>query len=204
MEQYQNGAETKEQILRACQTLFYEKGYEETTYNDICALAHVNRGLIPYHFKSKDAIKQLIGNQEGKKLFQQADALSVKLNYLGQYVFTTYLYWYKFFHDAKYRRFFSFSFINSDDLTVYDVQAYYQVPSVETLSPTAELNLALFSGQQAILSAYISRHFDRFTYEQVAGFELHMNLSSNPASIRHNECVIKKVEDYTADRSECI
>ncbi|MDD5949159.1 MAG: TetR/AcrR family transcriptional regulator [Lachnospiraceae bacterium] len=50
---YQSGDETKEKILKASKNLFYEKGFEGTLYDDICRITHVNRALIPYHFKNK-------------------------------------------------------------------------------------------------------------------------------------------------------
>lgn len=54
---YENGTLTRQLILNACNRLFYEKGYHETSYADICALAHVNRGTIYYHFRSKEDMR---------------------------------------------------------------------------------------------------------------------------------------------------
>lgn len=50
---YQTGDETKQKILSASKRLFYEKGFNGTLYDDICQITHVNRALIPYHFKTK-------------------------------------------------------------------------------------------------------------------------------------------------------
>ena len=36
MKKYKTGRETKENIMEAARELFYEKGYKNTTYNDIC------------------------------------------------------------------------------------------------------------------------------------------------------------------------
>ena len=33
---YKNGASTRQVILQSCQKLFYDKGYHETSYDDIC------------------------------------------------------------------------------------------------------------------------------------------------------------------------
>ena len=41
MGNYENGALTRQLIINACNRLFYEKGYNETSYADICAMAHV-------------------------------------------------------------------------------------------------------------------------------------------------------------------
>ena len=51
MAQYKTGRNTKEKIIEASKSLFYEKGYNNTTFNEICAKAEVNSGLISYHFK---------------------------------------------------------------------------------------------------------------------------------------------------------
>ena len=56
MGQYENGIFTRKAVVQACKRLFYEKGYHETSYADICRLAHVNRGTLYYHFPSKEAM----------------------------------------------------------------------------------------------------------------------------------------------------
>jgi len=57
---YDNGLLTKETILNSCRKLFYEKGYTETTFSDICKDANVNHGSIYYHFKKKRNIVEII------------------------------------------------------------------------------------------------------------------------------------------------
>ena len=63
MAKYSVGIETKEKILSVCKKLFYEYGFEGTSYKMICDMANINRGLLPYHFKSKSAIAQIIYNE---------------------------------------------------------------------------------------------------------------------------------------------
>ena len=53
MSKYEPGIQTREKILNICKKLFYEKGYDDTTYDDICQEGDINRGLIPYHFQGK-------------------------------------------------------------------------------------------------------------------------------------------------------
>lgn len=57
MGSYENGAFTRRAIVDACKKLFYEKGYHETSYADICEEAHVNRGTIYYHFPNKELMR---------------------------------------------------------------------------------------------------------------------------------------------------
>ncbi len=56
MGEYAVGVATRNKILQVCKELFYEKGIKKTSYDDICERASVNRGLIPYYFKSKNNI----------------------------------------------------------------------------------------------------------------------------------------------------
>lgn len=51
---YSVGDKTKEKIFHEAMRLFYRKGYEATTYDDISNAAGVNRALIIYHFKNKN------------------------------------------------------------------------------------------------------------------------------------------------------
>ena len=57
MGSYENGANTRQAIVQACKRLFYEKGFHDTSYGDICRAAHVNRGTVYYHFDSKETMR---------------------------------------------------------------------------------------------------------------------------------------------------
>lgn len=57
---YSTGVATKKRILDSCKKLFFEHGLNDTTYKMICTEADINRGLLPYHFKSKDNIAYCI------------------------------------------------------------------------------------------------------------------------------------------------
>ena len=56
MGEYSVGVATRQRIYRESKELFYKQGIKATSYNDICEAADVNRGLIPYYFKSKNNI----------------------------------------------------------------------------------------------------------------------------------------------------
>lgn len=47
---------TREEIVEAADRLFYERGYEHTSFSDIADVVHISRGNFYYHFKSKDEI----------------------------------------------------------------------------------------------------------------------------------------------------
>lgn len=47
---------TREQILQAADRLFYQRGYEHTSFADIADVVRISRGNFYYHFKTKDEI----------------------------------------------------------------------------------------------------------------------------------------------------
>lgn len=60
----------KETIIEAAWELFYEKGYEETTINDIISKAGVTKGSFYYYFRSKDTLLGTLSNMLDKKYAQ--------------------------------------------------------------------------------------------------------------------------------------
>ena len=56
---------TEERILDVAQQLFLEKGYENTTIQDIVdELGDLSKGAIYHHFKSKEAILEELTNRD--------------------------------------------------------------------------------------------------------------------------------------------
>lgn len=51
---------TREQIVAAADQLFYQQGYEYTSFADIAAAVSISRGNFYYHFKSKDDILEAV------------------------------------------------------------------------------------------------------------------------------------------------
>jgi len=50
------GESTKERIIKAANTLFYQRGYTHTSFSDIVKSTGLSKGNITYHFKSKEDI----------------------------------------------------------------------------------------------------------------------------------------------------
>jgi AcrR family transcriptional regulator len=103
---YENGIETRNRILAVCRKLFYEKGYKDTTFKDICKEARVNQSSIYYHFKAKDVLLRILYQESIQKNNRIAEMYCEP----GVLPFTKFLlggefYLYKAFHDPKYRRF---------------------------------------------------------------------------------------------------
>lgn len=57
--QYANGIQTKQQILQITKKLMRSNGYKATTYQMIAQEAGVPVGLVNYHFKKTDFIKDI-------------------------------------------------------------------------------------------------------------------------------------------------
>jgi len=52
----QKGDALRQRIVAAADQLFYEQGYENTSFSDISDAVEISRGNFYYHFKSKDDI----------------------------------------------------------------------------------------------------------------------------------------------------
>lgn len=103
MRNYENGASTRQLILNVCFHLFLEKGFHETSYDDICREAHVNRGSIYYHFKEKENIRyEILWNlviQNRNFILQYCPKTDHEL------LLSLYLLWKQFFENSKIRKF---------------------------------------------------------------------------------------------------
>lgn len=75
MGKYSVGISTQNKILDCCRALFYKKGIAGTSYEEICTAAEVNRGLIPYYFKSKNNIATTIYQQFIESMEEQVNTL---------------------------------------------------------------------------------------------------------------------------------
>lgn len=51
-----SGGSTRAQIVAAADRLFYEQGFEATSFADIAAAVNLSRGNFYYHFRTKDEI----------------------------------------------------------------------------------------------------------------------------------------------------
>ncbi|NTW71270.1 MAG: TetR/AcrR family transcriptional regulator [Eubacteriaceae bacterium] len=71
MATYKKSDDTKQKLLRSAKTLFYEKGYFNTSIKDISESAGVNRALISYHFGSKEGLAVEISNELTRKILKE-------------------------------------------------------------------------------------------------------------------------------------
>jgi len=65
---------TRDHIVAAADQLFYQQGYEHTSFSDISDAVRISRGNFYYHFKTKDAILDAVINlrlADRRKMLQQ-------------------------------------------------------------------------------------------------------------------------------------
>ena len=63
------------EILAMSKKLFVQKGYLNTTTQDIISALKISRGLLYYHFKSKEDILWCIAEQQITPIFRRVDAV---------------------------------------------------------------------------------------------------------------------------------
>lgn len=103
MSRYENGYETRRVIYNAAKRLFFLQGVDRTTYDNIAAEAHVNRGSVYYHFKSKDVLCEAINREIREKGLYVARYLGVEQPFIFPVSFSIGLYC--CMNDPDYQRF---------------------------------------------------------------------------------------------------
>jgi AcrR family transcriptional regulator len=69
---------TRQQIVEAADKLFYERGFEATSFADIAAVVGLSRGNFYYHFKTKDEILEAVIAHRLSKTRAMLDAWEVE------------------------------------------------------------------------------------------------------------------------------
>ena len=62
--------QTVEKILDAAAQLFLQKGYQNTTLQDIIDATKLSKGAVYHHFKSKEEIAQKVGDRLGDAMWE--------------------------------------------------------------------------------------------------------------------------------------
>lgn len=69
-------ASTRDRIVELADQLFYERGYEHTSFADIASAVNLSRGNFYYHFKSKDDILDAVIERRSLKTQGMLDSWS--------------------------------------------------------------------------------------------------------------------------------
>ncbi len=172
MAQYKTGRDTKEKIMEASKSLFYEKGYNNTTFGEICRLAEVNSGLISYHFKGgKCEIARKIYNE--LMLYYQGRALELFPRETSEIKMVVSLGFHQkmFYKDEKYRRFSAeYSTVGLSDLS-YDeytrnIPLVYDRLNREHDVLRTKFYFAVIEGMDTKAETFISENIAQLPFEK--------------------------------------
>lgn len=105
MGRYSVGIETKNKILTEAKTLFYEKGFKETSFQEISQRAAVNKGLITYHFKNKNNIAKEIYFNFARNQQKACDEVFQNQNGVVAAITSLILFYKLIMEDEKLKRF---------------------------------------------------------------------------------------------------
>ena len=80
----------KRRILDATRVLFYEKGYEDTTVEDIIRLSETSKGSFYYYFSSKDSLLDTLSSILDENYAKLEDELEPDMNSFDILMFLNY------------------------------------------------------------------------------------------------------------------
>lgn len=177
MSSYKNGIQTRERIIETARELFYTKGYEQTTYKDLCGAVGISPGTFHHHFPTKAELYQVIYRQMIRQNIEEARALTGSKDRTMCGTMETLLFWYKFFADAHYR---AFSVLAPQILYQNDPKAYFGVYQCDVMSAgedpfqqrMEELKSVSRIGISYILYPYLNDNLERFSYQDAIRFNM--------------------------------
>ena len=83
------GQQTRQQIIEQANTLFYTRGFNQTSFADIAAAVNIPKGNIYYYFKTKDEVLQTVIAQRiadaREMLTEWTDSIGEPLERLRRY-----------------------------------------------------------------------------------------------------------------------
>lgn len=175
MSAYENGCSTRKTILDTCFRLFLEKGFHETSYEDICREAHVNRGSIYYHFKEKDNIRYEV--QWELMIRNRAYVESCCPGTPHGFTLALYLLWVLYLEDPHVRKFF--------------LEYYHDQP---TYSPNSELGRFFYIATEQMYSKLL--HVEKIDHFSMAAVYGHIHAVLHLASETPEQYDAKAMERH--------
>lgn len=185
MVQMRAGERKKLIILNTCKRLFYENGYNATTYEDICKAADIPPGSITYHFTGKKNIASIIHSEYELQVKTMMNIVT-----RGQYDFRVMTalellnWWDRFFNDPKLRRF--VIEINGEGIPRYssskDIEYFFVLHINEYKLDISEKKLKLIIaahiGLVSELIYTVSENLSEYTSREVADYVIENDLKA--------------------------
>ena len=179
MAAYESGTETKNKILDAAIGLFMEKGFNNTTYADICTVTGVNQGSIYYHFRKK------------AELYYQAHQ---RVNHINSYVarqlcgedspayfpflLDIYIYWFRYFTESGFRRLMSENATpDSPDDTTLNMRSFWErcrafIGDYDAFLEAHALDFLICSNIDYTMAMYYRERTQSSSFMEAAEYEL--------------------------------
>ncbi|WP_165052044.1 MULTISPECIES: TetR/AcrR family transcriptional regulator [unclassified Adlercreutzia] len=172
------GEKKKKLIIDTCKVLFYQKGYANTTYEDICEKADIPPGTITYHFGGKRDIATVIDaeyERENKTYIEKM--CGDRYNLTQMMVIENFHMWKRIFEVTEIRRFLiDLSSEHVPDISTFETITYFYrcVMKDRNITDISDKELALIVGAQVGMSDGILHAIDgarfEYTYEEAARF----------------------------------
>lgn len=174
MANYENGLDTKAKIIDTCKVLFYNKGYNKTTFKDIGVHADVNQGLIVYYYKNKNILANTIFQDIMTDMMKSIEEIYSNEDLLTQYFISDFWYFRLLYDDAYFRNFIATccqngslkkqtEFFDTEYQKYYDgIISFFEDGYIVDMSLKEGL-LTVFEGMKDNYSAYVCQNYKRMT-----------------------------------------
>lgn len=197
------GEKKRDLIIDVCKKLFYEKGYNNTTYNDICEAADIPPGTITYHFDSKRGIASAIEDEyePQNKIYIERMCANRGYSKVLLMAIENFHMWKRDFEDANLRNFLldvSRERVPSE-AAFRAVKYFYQCVIEELGLEVSDRELRLIVPSQIGMSdavlVELSRDLTQFTYEEAARFSIRFFLRQLGIADDESERVIAEARE---------
>ena len=198
---YAVGKETQKKIWKAGRKLFYEKGLDATTYDDISKAAGINRALIPYYFKTKHQLGRKIFREITEEFYEELDKAIDLSQYSQQLQNNIQSFgYYRLLKNEQYGRFAAQIFMNevfTDDMTQSEndyIRAYIRQDTNLTEKEIAILSRLDYGIEREIINV-IHGNEKQADIDEICIIELRMLLQyCGYTEAEINELAMKTVE----------
>lgn len=169
MANYTAGLETKNRILEKSKELFYQIGYNDLSFNELCRTAAVNQGTIVYHFGGKLQIAQQIYAEMMASMQNQTKALFADEDDFSVVILCVLVYFDLFFKDSSLRRFCvqisqdNMESVIADQYRNYSPVLYQYLSKIYSVSQL-EMIFASTTGADVALQHYLYRNIENKSF----------------------------------------
>lgn len=197
------GEKKRDLIIDVCKKLFYEKGYNNTTYNDICEAADIPPGTITYHFDSKRGIASAIEDEyePQNKIYIEQMCANRSYSKVLLMAIENFHMWKRDLEDANLRNFLldvSRERVPSE-AAFRAVKYFYQCVIEELGLEISDRELRLIVPSQIGMSdavlVEISRDLAQFSYQDAAHFSIRFFLRQLGVADSESEKIIAEAYD---------